>query len=81
MEVFLTAIGRYKLEMLNDYKPVYDENLQFYEKIMKDIVHQYIYESEIYQRMLASREVAQMQETEDAANMSEEQAGQIMQGM
>lgn len=29
MEEFLTAIGRYKLEMLNDYKSVYDEDLSF----------------------------------------------------
>lgn len=38
MEKFLGAIGRYKLEMLNDYSPVYDENLSFRDKIMKDIV-------------------------------------------
>lgn len=64
MEGFLTAIGRYKLEMLNDYKPVYDEDLSFCDKIMKDIVYQYVYDSDVYQRMMAGREVAQMQRNE-----------------
>ena len=73
MEVFLTAIGRYKVEMLNDYNPVYDEDLQFCESIMKDIVHQYIYDSEIYQRIMTGREVAQMQKAEGVNDMAEEQ--------
>ena len=77
MEVFLTAIGRYKLEMLNDYNPVYDEDLKFCESIMKDIVHQYIYESEIYQRMMEGREVAQMQDN-DENEVEEEQNGLTM---
>ncbi len=81
MEEFLTAIGGYKLEMLNDYNPVYDEDLGFCDKIMKDIVHQYIYESDVYQRMMAGREVAQMQNAEGVNDMAEEQTGQIMQGM
>jgi hypothetical protein len=83
MEVFLTAIGRYKVEMLNDYNPVYDEDLQFCESIMKDIVHQYIYESDVYQRMMAGREVARVQESEceELGDMVEEQNCQIMQGM
>lgn len=82
MEEFLTAIGRYKLEMLNDYNPVYDEDLSFCDKIMKDIVYQYVYDSDVYQRMMAGREVARMQEMEREAvvEMSEEQTGQIMQG-
>ena len=77
MEVFLTAIGRYKLEMLNDYNPVYEEDLKFCESIMKDIVHQYIYESEIYQRMMEGREVAQMQDN-DENEVEEEQNGLTM---
>ena len=83
MEEFLTAIGRYKLEMLNDYNPVYDENLSFCDKIMKDIVYQYVYDSDVYQRMMAGREVARMQEMEREAvvEMADEQTGQIMQGM
>lgn len=48
---------------------------------MKDIVHQYIYESEIYRRMMAGREVAQMRKVEGVADMVEEQTGQIMQGI
>ena len=83
MEEFLTAIGRYKLEMLNDYNPVYDEDLSFCDKIMKDIVYQYVYDSDVYQRMMAGREVARMQEMEREAvvEMADEQTGQIMQGM
>ncbi len=83
MEEFLTAIGRYKLEMLNDYNPVYDEDLSFCDKIMKDIVHQYIYDSEVYQRMMAGKGAEQMQEadSEAMADIAEEQNGQIMQGM
>lgn len=81
MEVFLTAIGRYKLEMLNDYNPVYDEDLKFCESIMKDIVYQYVYDSDVYQRMMAGREVSQMQKAEGVDDMAEEQTGQIMQGM
>lgn len=83
MEEFLTAIGRYKLEMLNDYNPVYDEDLSFCDKIMKDIEYQYVYDSDVYQRMMAGREVARMQEMEGEAvvEMSEEQTDQIMQGM
>jgi len=49
---------------------------------MKDIVYQYIYESEIYQRMMAGREAVRMQETERAmenvADMGEEQGSQII---
>lgn len=45
MEEFFTAIGRYKLGMLNDYNPVYDEDLRFCGKIMRDIVYQYVYGS------------------------------------
>ena len=83
MEEFLTAIGRYKLEMLNDYNLVYDEDLSFCDKIMKDIVYQYVYDSDVYQRMMAGREVARMQEMEREAvvEMADEQTGQIMQGM
>lgn len=81
MEEFLTAIGRYKLEMLNDYNPVYDEDLSFCDKIMKDIVYQYVYDSDVYQRMMAGREVSQMQKAEGVDDMAEEQTGQIMQGM
>lgn len=83
MEEFLTAIGRYKLEMLNDYNPVYDEDLSFCDKIMKDIVHQYIYDSEVYQRLMAGKDVAQKQEAdcETMTDITEEQNGQIMQGM
>lgn len=83
MEEFLTAIGRYKQEKLNDYNPVYDEDLSFCDKIMKDIVYQYVYERDVYQRMMAGREVARMQETEceTLEDMEEEQNGQIMQGM
>lgn len=77
------AIGRYKLEMLNDYNPVYDEDLSFCDKIMKDIVYQYVYDSDVYQRMMASREVAQVQESEckELGDIVEEQNCQIMQGM
>ena len=83
MDKFLTAIGRYKLEMLNDYNLVYDEDLSFCDKIMKDIVYQYIYDSDVYQRMMAGREVARMQEMkrEAVVEMADEQTGQIMQGM
>lgn len=81
MEEFLTAIGRYKLEMLNDYNPVYDEDLSFCDKVMKDIVYQYVYDSDVYQRMMAGREVSQMQKAEGVDDMAEEQTGQIMQGM
>lgn len=83
MEEFLTAIGRYKLEMLNDYNPVYDEDLSFCDKIMKDIVHQYIYDSEVYQRLMAGKDVSQKQEAdcETMTDITEEQNGQIMQGM
>ena len=83
MEDFLTAIGRYKLDVLNDYNPVYDEDLSFCDKIMKDIVYQYVYDSDVYQRMMAVREVARMQEMEREAvvEMEDEQTGQIMQGM
>lgn len=83
MEEFLTAIGRYKLEMLNDYNPVYDEDLSFCDKIMKDIVHQYIYDSEVYQRLMAGKDTEQMQDadSESLADIAEEQNGQIMQGM
>ncbi len=75
------GIGRYKLEMLNDYSPVYDEDLRFFDKIMKDIVHQYIYESDIYQRIMAGREVVRLQKTEPSVSEVEEQDGPIMQGM
>ena len=83
MEEFLTAIGRYKLEMLNDYNPVYDEDLSFCDKIMKDIVHQYIYDSEVYQRLMAGKDASQKQEVdcETMTDITEEQKGQIMQGM
>ena len=83
MEEFLTAIGRYKLEMLNDYNPVYDEDLSFCDKIVKDIVHQYIYDSEVYQRLMAGKDVSQKQEAdcETMTDITEEQNGQIMQGM
>ena len=83
MEEFLTAIGRYKLEMLNDYSPVYDEDLSFCDKIMKDIVHQYIYDSEVYQRLMAGKDAEQMQEADSKsiADIAEEQNGQVMQGM
>ncbi len=83
MEEFLTAIGRYKLEMLNDYNPVYDEDLSFCDKIMKDIVHQYIYDSEVYQRLMAGKDASQKQEAdcETMTDITEEQNGQIMQGM
>lgn len=83
MEEFLTAIGRYKVEMLNDYNPVYDEDLSFCDKIMKDIVHQYIYDSEVYQRLMAGKDATQMQESdcETMTDIAEEQNGQIMQGM
>ena len=81
MEEFLTAIGRYKLDMLNDYNPVYDEDFSFCDKIMKDIVYQYVYDSDVYQRMMAGREVAQMQdaECEELEDMAEGQNCQIMQ--
>ena len=81
MEEFLTAIGRYKLDMLNDYNPVYDEDLSFCDKIMKDIVYQYVYDSDVYQRMMAGREVAQMQdaECEELKDIAEGQNCQIMQ--
>ena len=81
MEEFLTAIGRYKLDMLNDYNPVYDEDLSFCDKIMKDIVYQYVYDSDVYQRMMAGREVAQMQdaECEELEDIAEGQNCQIMQ--
>lgn len=83
MEEFLTAIGRYKLEMLNDYNLVYDEDLSFCDKIMKDIVYQYVYDSDIYQRVMAGKEVARVQESEceELGDMVEEQNCQIMQGM
>lgn len=81
MEEFLTAIGRYKMEMLNDYNPVYDEDLGFCDKILKDIVYQYVYDSDVYQRMMAGREVARMQEAEGVADIAEAQTGPIMQGM
>lgn len=81
MEEFLTAIGRYKLEMLNDYNPVYEEDLRFCDKLMKDIVYQYVYDSDVYQRMMAGREVVQRQKAEGVDDMAEEQTGQIMQGM
>lgn len=83
MEEFLTAIGRYKLEMLNDYNPVYDEDLSFCDKIMKDIVYQYVYDSDVYQRMMAGREAARVQDVQcgELEDMAEEQSGQIMQGM
>ena len=82
-EEFLTAIGRYKLDMLNDYNPVYDEDLSFCDKVMKDIVYQYVYDSDVYQRMMAGRKVAQMQdaECEELEDMAEGQNCQIMQGM
>lgn len=82
-EEFLTAIGRYKLDMLNDYNPVYDEDLSFCDKIMKDIVYQYVYDSDVYQRMMTGREAAQMQEAEceELEDMAEGQNCQIMQGM
>ena len=81
MDEFLTAIGRYKLDMLNDYNPVYDEDLSFCDKIMKDIVYQYVYDSDVYQRMMAGREVAQMQdaECEELEDITEGQNCQIMQ--
>lgn len=36
--------------MLNDYNLVYDEDLSFCDKVMKDIVYQYVYDSDVYQR-------------------------------
>lgn len=50
---------------------------------MKNIVYQYVYDSDVYQRMMAGREVARMQEMggEAVVEMSEEQTDQIMQGM
>lgn len=86
--LFLSAIDRYKQEMLDDYNPVYDEDLELCESIMKAVTQQCIYENEINQRAMAGRKVAQMQEPEQAAenaadmgDMKEEQNGTIMQGM
>ena len=60
---------------------VYDEDLGFCDKILKDIVYQYVYDSDVYQRMMAGREVARMQEAEGVADIAEAQTGPIMQGM
>ena len=82
--VFLSAIDRYKQEMLDDYNPVYDEDLDFCENIMETVMQQCIYENEINQRAIAGRKAAQMQEAEqavDVGDMKEEQNGTIMQGM
>ena len=48
---------------------------------MKDIVYQYVYDSDVYQRMMAGREVAQMQdaECEELKDIAEGQNCQIMQ--
>ena len=77
--------------MLNDYNPVYDEDLSFCDKIMKDIVYQYVYDSDVYQRMMVGREAARVQrnvpviveDMEDANNveLELEQIGPTMQGM
>lgn len=48
---------------------------------MKDIVYQYVYDSDVYQRMMAGREVARMQEAEGVDDIAEAQTGPIMQGM
>lgn len=48
---------------------------------MKVIVYQYVYDSDVYQRMMAGGEVTQMQKAEGVDDMAEEQTGQIMQGM
>lgn len=80
----MSAIDRYKQEMLDDYNPVYDEDLDFCENIMETVMQQCIYENEINQRAIAGRKAAQMQEAEqavDVGDMKEEQNGTIMQGM
>ena len=38
MEKLPGSIGRYKLEMLNDYSLIYDENLSFSNTIVKNIL-------------------------------------------
>ena len=84
----MSAIDRYKQEMLDDYNLVYDEDLGFCENIMEAVMQQCIYENEINQRAMAGRKAVQMQEAEqavenaaDAGDMKEEQNGTIMQGM
>lgn len=86
--VFLSAIDRYKQEMLDDYNQVYDEDLGFCDNIMEAVMQQCIYENEINQRAMAGRKATQMQETGQAAenatdmgDMKENQNGTIMQGM
>lgn len=79
--VFLSAIDRYKQEMLDDYNPVYDEDLDFCENIMETVMQQCIYENEINQRAMAGRIAVQMQEAEGVADMAEEQGCQIILGI
>ena len=81
--VFLSAIDRYKQEMLDDYNPVYDEDLGFGENIMEAVMQQCIYENEINQQAMAGRKAVQMQEAEqaveNAADMGKEKNGLNMQ--
>ena len=46
--------------MLNDYSPIYDENLSVSNKIMKNIMQQCIYEDDVHQQMMSEREAAQI---------------------
>ncbi|MGN0291672.1 MAG: hypothetical protein ACI4C5_07050 [Lachnospiraceae bacterium] len=62
MEMFLSAINRYKQEMQDDYSPAYDEDMDFCDSIVQEVMHQYSQESDVSHQIITEKNAAQAQE-------------------
>lgn len=83
-DMFLSALNRYRQEMLDDYHPVYDTYIQYCTDIMK-VMAQRCGNETICKKLLSAWEKKQRQENGQMENetggMAEEQSGMMTQEM
>lgn len=56
--MFLSAINRYRQEMQDDYSPAYDEDLDFCDSIVQEVMHQYGQERDVSHQIIAEKNAA-----------------------
>ncbi len=85
VEIFLSVINSYRLEMMDDYNPAYDKELKYCIDIMADIEQQYGGMNDACQRLLFEWENIRNQETGmtelGTESMGDGQNSSIIQGM
>lgn len=83
-DMFLSALNRYRQEMLDDYHPVYDVDIQYCTDIMK-IMAQRCNNEDVCKKLLSAGEENQRQENRqtknEAGGMEEEQTDAMIQEM